>query len=83
MTSVQWDTLQPTTIQYSIAASSEFSGRYAAENIRFDKPTEVSCRWSGTKEFVRQWILLELATVGVLGVLQRTLLVGKELIHSH
>jgi len=66
MTPVSWDSLQRNTIVYSIAASSEYSGRYAAENIRFDRPLDVQSRWSGTRENGLQWVVLELATVGVL-----------------
>ncbi len=83
MIPVSWDSLQRNTIVYSIAASSEYSGRYAAENIRFDRPLDVQSRWSGTRENGLQWVLLELATVGVLGGFQMHWLVGMRLIHLH
>ncbi|TDL26097.1 hypothetical protein BD410DRAFT_784120 [Rickenella mellea] len=53
---------------YFIAGSSEHSGRYGPENIKFDKPNDQSSRWSGAylAPSAKQWLLLELRSVGVL-----------------
>ncbi|KAI5116499.1 hypothetical protein M0805_009924 [Coniferiporia weirii] len=56
-------------IKYSIAGCSEHSGRYVAENIKFDRPLDQSSRWSSAREIAvngKSWILIEMDTVAVL-----------------
>ena len=55
-------------IPYTIAGSSEHSGKYVAENILVDKPEEQSSRWSGAYQAgnVKQWILLKTTDTCVL-----------------
>ncbi|KAH9944718.1 Muskelin N-terminus-domain-containing protein [Amylocystis lapponica] len=53
----------PTAVlKFSIAGSSEHSGRYVAENILVDSPLDQASRWSGAYQSpnVRQWMLLRL-----------------------
>ena len=58
-----------TCLPYTIAGCSEHSNRYGAENIMVDAPTDPNSRWSGQHESssIRQWILLRLDTLGVIG----------------
>ncbi|EJD02721.1 uncharacterized protein FOMMEDRAFT_156054 [Fomitiporia mediterranea MF3/22] len=56
---------KPPTVQlrYKIAGCSEHSGRYVADNIKFDRPHDQTSRWSSAKDnsvHGRSWILIEL-----------------------
>ncbi|KAL6298386.1 Muskelin N-terminus-domain-containing protein [Sparassis latifolia] len=56
------------TLPFSIAGCSEHSGRYVAENILVDKPSDQASRWSGAHQSpnVKQWILLRLDGLSIL-----------------
>jgi Muskelin N-terminus len=60
---------QPILLSYTIAGCSEHSNRYVAENIMVDAPADVHSRWSGLHEdpSIKQWILLRLDTLSVIG----------------
>ncbi|KAH7910095.1 Muskelin N-terminus-domain-containing protein, partial [Hygrophoropsis aurantiaca] len=49
-------------IAYNIAGCSEHSGKYVAENIIVDAPTDQASRWSGAQPGAgaKQWVLLKL-----------------------
>jgi hypothetical protein len=59
----------PTQLSYTIAGCSEHSNRFVAENIMVDLPTDPNSRWSGLHEnpSIKQWILLRLDTLSVIG----------------
>lgn len=54
-------------LKYTIAAASEHSGSYVAENITRDEPTEQTSRWSGAYQAptVKQWITLKLDSLAI------------------
>lgn len=62
------------SLRYSIAGSSEYSGRYSPEHIKVDRPLDQSSRWSsvGAREREgpssgRGWLLLRLDEPAILG----------------
>lgn len=59
-------TIEP--VAYTIAGSSEHSGKYVAENILEDNPEEQSSRWSGAGN-AKQWMLLKTNELCVLSQL--------------
>jgi hypothetical protein len=56
-------------LSYTIAGCSEHSNRYVAENIMVDSPKDPNSRWSGQHESpsIKQWILLQLDELSVVG----------------
>ncbi|THH00239.1 hypothetical protein EW145_g7119 [Phellinidium pouzarii] len=69
---IRLDMPKPSSVQikYSIAGCSEHSGRYVADNIKYDRPLDQSSRWSSSKDNAvngKSWILIEMDTVAVLG----------------
>ncbi|KAF4567413.1 hypothetical protein EYR40_006412 [Pleurotus pulmonarius] len=56
-------------LTYSIAACSEHSGRYVANNIMTDRPTDQMSRWSSvscaSQSDLPQWILLRLDALSI------------------
>ncbi|OCH88092.1 hypothetical protein OBBRIDRAFT_780673 [Obba rivulosa] len=55
-------------IKYTIASCSEHSGRYVAENVLVDSPTDQGSRWSGAYQTpnAKQWMLLRTESLCVL-----------------
>ncbi|KAL5523550.1 hypothetical protein ACEPAG_7723 [Sanghuangporus baumii] len=56
-------------IKYKIAGCSEHSGRYVADNIKYDRPNDQTSRWSSAKDnsiYGRSWILIELENISLL-----------------
>lgn len=54
-------------LKYTIAAASEHSGSYVADNITRDEPTDQTSRWSGAYQAptVKQWITLKLDSLAI------------------
>jgi hypothetical protein len=54
-------------LTYSIAASTQHSGKYGPKNIMYDKPQDQSSRWSSALQGKNnQWIMLRLESLAVL-----------------
>lgn len=62
------DHLPVVPLTYTIAGSSEHSGRYAPQNIMVDRPADHTSRWSGGTRSTEtvQWILLRLDSPAIL-----------------
>lgn len=65
---------QSRPLKYTIAGSSEHSGRYSPEHILVDRPHDQTSRWSSNSAREREgsatgrgWLLLELEGPAVLG----------------
>ena len=65
-----------TRLTYTIAGCSEHSHRYVPENILVDSPKDQASRWTGVNEGpnVRQWLLLRLDSLSVVGEVYSDLL---------
>lgn len=55
------------TLTYTIAGSSEPSGRYVAENVMVDRPGDFMSRWSGNQHvpIEKHWLTLRLDSLSV------------------
>uniref|UniRef100_A0A0W0F3Q7 Muskelin N-terminal domain-containing protein n=1 Tax=Moniliophthora roreri TaxID=221103 RepID=A0A0W0F3Q7_MONRR len=52
-------------LTYAIDASTPPSGRYVAENVLIDKPTDQNSRWSTSTSNTNQWITLRLQSLAI------------------
>jgi len=68
-------------LSYTIAGCSEHSNRYVAENIMVDSPKDPNSRWSGQHESpsIKQWILLRLDELSVVGMFSSNLYCAESL----
>ena len=54
-------------LTYTIAGSSEHSGRYIAQNILVDEPQDQTSRWSGASDpSTDQFVLLRLDNLAII-----------------